>query len=91
MTMSMKSHEEQVTPADHRLKRIVSEVLLIDDEEYQDGYGQDDIAGWDSLAMVVLGSALEKEFGLPVPVDEMAAFRSIGDIKAFCRSHGVEV
>lgn len=74
-----------------RLKRVLEEVLLIDDEEYRDDYGPDEITAWDSLATVSLAGAIEKEFGIPVPPDDMALFNTIGDIKQFCRSHGIEV
>jgi hypothetical protein len=39
----------------------------------------------------MLASAVEREFGLPVPPEQMAAFNCIGDIRQFCRSHGFQV
>lgn len=81
---------ETMTAAD-RLKRVVIDVLLIDDEEYRDDNGPDEISSWDSLAAVMLASAIEKEFGVPVPPDEMASFNTIGDIRQFCRANGLEV
>ncbi len=83
MTLTMTAQE--------RLKRLVVEVLLIEDAEYQDDYGPAEIATWDSLATLMLASAVEREFGLPVPPEQMAAFNCIGDIRQFCRSHGFQV
>ena len=80
-----------VGTADARLKRVVADVLLIDDDQYQDSYGPDDIDTWDSLAAVLLASALEKEFGVAVPPDDMASFATIGDIREFCRANGIDV
>jgi acyl carrier protein len=74
-----------------QLKRVFAEILLIDDDDYRDEYGPDEIASWDSLATVTLAGALEKEFGIPVPADDMAAFNTIGDVKQFCRSNGINV
>lgn len=91
MRASSVSRAEPTTTPDDRLKRVLSEVLLIDDGEYQDHYGPDEISTWDSLANVTLASAIEKEFGLPVPSDDMAAFNSIGDIKRFCRANGIDL
>ena len=77
--------------AGERLKRLVIEVLLIDDDEYLDANGPDEISSWDSLAAVTLASAIEKEFGVPVPPDDMACFNTIGDIRQFCRANGIDV
>ena len=83
MTLAMTAAE--------RLKRIVIDVLLIEDAEYRDDYGPSEIANWDSLATVTLATAIEREFGLHVPSDEMAFFNCIGDIRQFCRSSGLDV
>jgi acyl carrier protein len=82
---------EGMMTAGERLKRLVIDILLIEDEEYLDANGPDEIATWDSLATVTLASAIEKAFGIPVPPDDMAAFNCIGDIKQFCRAQGLDV
>ena len=87
---SSASSQEQAAAAEH-LKRLVIEVLLIEDEEYQDANGPDEIATWDSLATVAIASAIEKSFGIRVPPDDMAAFNCIGDIREFCRAQGLDV
>ena len=77
--------------AEERLKRVVIDVLLIEDEEFVDANGPDDISSWDSLAALMLAAGIEKEFGLAVPPDEMAMFNCIGDIRQFCRAKGIDV
>jgi acyl carrier protein len=77
--------------AGEQLKRLVIDILLIEDEEYVDANGPDEIATWDSLATVNLASAIEKSLGVRVPSDDMAAFNCIGDIKDFCRAQGLDV
>ena len=74
-----------------RLKQLLVDVLLIEDDEYQDGFGPDEISSWDSLATVSIAGAIEQAFGIAVPPDDMAAFNTIGDIKQFCRTRGFRV
>jgi acyl carrier protein len=93
MTMGVREPSvlHRMLNPDARLKRLIVDVLLIDDEEYQDDFGPDEIESWDSLATVTLASAIEKEFGVRVPSEEMAAFNCIGDIRQFVRSNGIDV
>ena len=84
------AREQTMTAAEH-LKRIVIDILLIEEDEYADAHGPDEIETWDSLATVTLASAIEKSFGVRVPPDEMAAFNCIGDIRQFCRAQGLDV
>jgi acyl carrier protein len=91
MPISSVSRRGPFADADVRLKRLIVDVLLIDDEDYRDEYGPDDIASWDSLATVRLAGAIEKEFGVTVPSDDMAAFNTIGDVKQFCRVNGIDL
>lgn len=76
-------------PDSERLKRVIIDVLLIEDEEYRDDHGPDEIPSWDSLAAVMIASGIQKEFGCPVAPDEIASFNTIGDIRQFCRSRGI--
>ena len=93
----MTTLARDVTPCDgtmtagEQLKRLVIDILLIEDEEYVDANGPDEIATWDSLATVNIASAIEKSLGVRVPADDMAAFNCIGDIKDFCRAQGLDV
>ena len=77
--------------AAERLRRLVIDVLLIDEGDYRDDHGPDEITTWDSLANLALASAIEQEFGVAVPSEEMAGFNCIGDIRQFCRSRGLVV
>jgi acyl carrier protein len=79
-----------MSPNDVRLRALLEEILLIDDDQYQDNYGPDEIETWDSLATVSIAAALEKEFGHAMEPEEMVSLLSIGDIKDFLRSKGVD-
>ena len=65
-------------------------MILIDDDQYRDDYGPDEIASWDSVGMVEIAVAIEKRFGYPLSPDEMVSLRSIGDIKKVLRSQGID-
>lgn len=90
-SVSDRSGLDRPLTAEERLKRLVVDVLLIDDEAFQDANGPGEIETWDSLANVTLAAAVEKEFGVRVPSDDMAAFTCLGDIRRFCRSRGIDV
>lgn len=73
-----------------KLRNLLVEILLIDEDQYQDDYGPDEIETWDSLATVNIAAAVEKEFGYAMSPAEMASLKSIGDIKDALRSGGID-
>ena len=73
-----------------KLRDLLVDVLLIDDDQYKDEYGPDEIETWDSLASVNIAAAVEKEFGYAMSPEEMASMGSISDIKETLRSRGFE-
>jgi acyl carrier protein len=48
-----------------------------------------DVVRWDSLQHIALVSAIEREFGVSLSMDEMMEMRTVGDIEAVLRRHGV--
>jgi len=74
---------------DLKLKSLLVEILLIDDDQYRDDYGPDKIETWDSLAVVHIASAVEAEFGYAMSPEEMVSLGSIGDIKHILRQRQV--
>jgi acyl carrier protein len=66
---------------DRKLKEILVEVLLIDDAQYRDDFGPDEIETWDSLATVRIASAVESSFRYAMTPEEMVSLNLIGDIK----------
>jgi acyl carrier protein len=75
---------------DVKLKSLLVDVLLIEEEQYRDDYGPDQIASWDSLGMIEIAAAIHEHFGETLEPEEMVALRSIGDIKAVLRQRGVD-
>lgn len=80
-----------MSPNDRKLMSMLERILLIDESQYQDDQGPDEIETWDSLATVSIAAALEEEFGYSMSPEQMAMLECIGDIKAALRSGGVEV
>jgi acyl carrier protein len=79
-----------VSPNDVKLRNLLIDVLLIDEDEYRDDSGPDEISSWDSVGMVEIAVAIEQQFGYALSPDEMVGLRSIGDIKGVLRSQGID-
>jgi acyl carrier protein len=78
-----------MSPNDLKLRDLLVETLLIDDEQYLDENGPDTIETWDSLAMVRIAAGIGEAFGYDMTPEEMVSLESIGDIKAILRSHDI--
>jgi acyl carrier protein len=48
-----------------------------------------EIPRWDSLQHIALVSTIERTFGISLSMDEMMEMRTVGDIEAILRRHGV--
>jgi acyl carrier protein len=78
-----------MSPNDLKLRNLLVEILLIDDDQYRDENGPDAIETWDSLAMVRIAIGIEESFGYGMTPDEIVSLDSIGNIKAILRSHDI--
>lgn len=74
---------------DQRLKALLIEVLLLEDHEYRDSTGPDDVDTWDSLGTVRIVEEVHREFGYRMVPAEFVTVQSIGDIKSVLRERGV--
>ena len=79
-----------MSPNDSKLKDVLVEILLIDDDQYQDDFGPDEIETWDSLATVNIAAAAENAFGVAFSPEQMAELECIGDVKEVLRAGGIE-
>ncbi|UCE67745.1 MAG: acyl carrier protein [Candidatus Zixiibacteriota bacterium] len=79
-----------MSPNEKILLNLLIEILLIDEDQFKDDYGPNEIETWDSLASVGIAAAVEKEFGYAMSPEEMALMDSIGDIKNYLRSGGID-
>ena len=78
-----------MSPNDLKLRNLLVETLLIEDEQYRNENGPDTIETWDSLAMVRIAVGVEEAFGYKMTPEEMVSLDSIGDIKAILQSHDI--
>jgi acyl carrier protein len=74
-----------------KLRALLEEILLIEDSQYNDDYGPEEIETWDSLATINIANAVEKEFGYSMSPEEIVSLETIGDIKTILISKGIEI
>ena len=73
-----------------KLKGIIADVLNVDEDEItMDTTFVDDL-GADSLDLFELVMALEEEYGLEIPAEELTDMETVGDVIEYLRSKGVE-
>ena len=68
-------------PEFDRLKKIMASVLDVDADIICDESSVDDIETWDSLRHINLIIALEEEFGISFPDEEVALLTSVTLLK----------
>jgi len=74
-----------------RLKKVLINVLEIEEEQIRDEITPDDIEIWDSFGGLILSLELEKEFNIQFTSEEMRAVTCIGDIKYYLKKHGINL
>ena len=74
-----------------KIESILSNILSIPLQEIQDCTKIHDIPTWDSMAHMVLITALEEEFKVQFTGDEIADMQTVGDVKTFLVAHGVSM
>ena len=62
-----------------RLIAIVAAVLRVPTSKLTLEIGPADLEAWDSLAQINLVSEIETEFGVSIPIEQVAEIRHIGD------------
>lgn len=73
-----------------KMKQIIAEQLNCDEETIgMDTSFKDDL-GADSLDLFELVMALEEEYGIEIPAEELTEIETIGDVIEFLKNKGVE-
>ena len=73
-----------------KLKKIIAEVLNVDpDEITMETTFQDDL-GADSLDLFELVMALEDEYSVEIPSDDLQNMMTVGDVMNYLKEKGVE-
>jgi acyl carrier protein len=74
-----------------KLRQLVMDVLLLDDDEYRIDLAREDVETWDSLGVVSIAVGIDEVFGYhPTPV-EATGIHSVTDIIELLASKGIEV
>ena len=72
------------------LERIFSEVFHIPENGVHDLLELRGISSWDSMSHMILIARVEEEFAVELTGDEIADFRTVGDVRAALRRRGVK-
>ena len=73
-----------------RMREIIAEQLNCDGETIGLDTSFKDDLGADSLDLFELVMALEEEYGLEIPAEELADVETVGDVIEYLKSKGVE-
>ena len=73
-----------------KMREIISEQLNCDGETIGLDTSFKDDLGADSLDLFELVMALEEEYGLEIPAEELADVETVGDVIEYLKSKGVE-
>ena len=73
-----------------RMKPIIAEQLDIDENQITEESSFKDDLGADSLAVVELIMALEDEFGIEIPTENLEAMSTVKDVMDYLKEQGIE-
>ena len=73
-----------------KLKKIIAEVLNVDEEEITMETTFVDDLGADSLDLFELVMALEDEYNVEIPAEELTDLNTVGDVIEYLKNKGVE-
>ena len=74
-----------------KLRSIVSTILRIPEERVTDDLASDSVETWDSLNHINLIGAVEQEFGVTLPTENLGDFMSVAQLKALLSRYGVVI
>lgn len=67
--------------AEERVNSIFRRLFELEAAQLNDQLRRGQVQRWDSLGHLELLAALEKEFNLQIPVDQVLDMESVGDVK----------
>jgi len=72
------------------LKKILANVLGINEDAITNETSQDNTETWDSFNGLMLVSELENAFGIIFTMDEVRQIKNVGDIRAILEKKGAK-
>lgn len=73
-----------------KLKEIIAEQLSVDESEIELSTSFKDDLGADSLDLYELVMALEEEYGVEIPADDVANMATVEDVVKYLKDNGIE-
>ena len=73
-----------------RMKEIIAEQLCVDESEIGLSSNFKDDLGADSLDLFELVMALEDEYSVEIPAEDLEKLTSVGEVMDYLKSKGVE-
>lgn len=72
------------------MKEIIAEQLSVDAESVTETSSFKEDLGADSLDLFELVMALEDEYSVEIPAEELEKMSTVGDVMEYLKNHGVE-
>ena len=73
-----------------KIKAIMMEQLNIDENDITEDTSFKDDLGLDSLDLFELAMAMEEEFGIEIPQEELEGLKTVGDVVEYLTGKGLE-
>ena len=73
-----------------KMKEIIAEQLSVDAESVTETSSFKEGLGADSLDLFELVMALEDEYSVEIPAEELEKMSTVGDVMEYLKNHGVE-
>lgn len=72
-----------------KLRTIISMILRLPEERVTDDLAAETVDTWDSLNHINIIGAIEQEFGITLPTENLGACMSVAQLKKLLTEHGV--
>ena len=73
-----------------KMKEIIAEQLSVDAESVTEASSFNEVLCADSLDLFELVMALEDEYSVEIPAEELEKMSTVGDVMEYLKNHGVE-
>lgn len=73
-----------------KMKEIIAEQLSVDADSITEASSFKDDLGADSLDLFELVMALEDEYNIEIPAEELTELATVGDVIEYLRGRGIE-
>ena len=73
-----------------KMKEIIAEQLSVDAESVTEASSFKEDLGADSLDLFELVMALDDEYSVEIPAEELEKMSTVGDVMEYLKNHGVE-